>query len=78
MHDLELLSEVWKVLRSHLIRADVEAAADDFVGLLTEHGIVPSEILQYVVGDDVLRSVIVDEDELEDDDDDDDIYEYED
>ena len=66
-HDLELILQVWKELKSHLIGGDVEDAADDFVHVLMEHGISPNEILKYGVDRDLKHALhgLADEEELE-------------
>lgn len=59
MEDLEVHLEVWKALKTHLISSDVEAAADDFVHVLLEHGADANEIVKYAVDSD-LKEVLKD------------------
>jgi hypothetical protein len=78
MNDLEVQLQIWKELKPHLIGGDVEAAADDFIHVLLEHGADANEIMKYAVDSDlklVLRDH-ADEEHFEDDLDDADEFDY--
>jgi len=72
-HDIEILLQIWKELKPHLLGGDVDAAADDFMHVLLEHGIDANEIIAFGV-DSHLKSALrdladeehFDEEELED------------
>jgi len=77
--DVETHLQVWKELKPHLIGGDVEAAAEDFLRVLIEHGADADEIATYAL-DDALKLAIqeyveIDEDEFEGEQDQDE-YEY--
>lgn len=67
-HDIELALQIWKQLKPHLAGGDVEAAADDFIGTLLEHGIEANEIISFSL-DSELKTIMrghVEEEDFED------------
>lgn len=74
--DIELHLQIWKELKPHLAGGDVEAAADDFVHVLLEHGVDAEDIMSYALDSELknaLRGLVEDEhfdDEEEDEDED--------
>ena len=47
--DIEIHLQVWEELKPHLIGGDVEAAAEDFLRVLVEHGADAAEIAKYAL-----------------------------
>ena len=75
---LEIHLEIWEVMQEHIV--DVKGAADDFVAVLIENGIVGEKIADATTNEDVKKALIdydvdvdVDDnyDEYSEDDDDD-------
>ena len=58
-HDIELLLQIWKELRPHILSGDRSDAAEDFVHTLMEHGIDPNDVMEFAVDGD-LKSVLRD------------------
>lgn len=78
---LEIHLEIWEVMQEHIV--DVKGAADDFVAVLIENGIVGEKIADATTNEDVKKALIdydvevdVDDDydEYSEDDDEDDAY----
>ena len=68
-HDIELHLQIWKELRPHLMGGDVEAAAEDFIHVLLEHGVDAKDLASYAL-DKELKTALRDyTDEAEFDDD---------
>ena len=74
--DIETHLQVWKELKPHLIGGDVDAAAEDFMRVLIEHGADADEIATYAL-DGALKLAIQEYIEIEEDFEDTDIDEYE-
>lgn len=80
-HNLELHLQIWKELKPHLAGGDVEAAADDFIHVLIEHGIDANEIVTYAIDSELKLALhgLVDEEELiEEYEDEEDLWEFDD
>ena len=77
--DLETHLQVWKELKPHLMGGDVEAAAEDFIRVLIEHGAEAESIAEYAL-DEALKLALQEYIELDEEtfDDDHDETEYED
>ena len=58
-HDIELLLQIWKELRTHILSGDRTEAAEDFIHVLVEHGVDPNEIMGFALDSD-LKSVLRD------------------
>jgi hypothetical protein len=74
-HDIELVLQIWKELRPHILANDRTDAAEDFIHTLLEHGIDANEIMTFAV-DSELKTILRDhaddehfDDEEEDEDD---------
>ena len=68
-HDIELLLQIWKELRTHILNGDRTEAAEDFIHTIIEHGIDPNEVMEFALDDDlklVLRDH-ADEEHFDDD-----------
>ena len=74
-YDIDMLLQIWKELRPHLIGGDVEAAAYDFVHVLFEHGVAAEELAGYALDPELKEALrdFTDEDlDYEDEDEDED------
>ena len=69
-HDIELLLQIWKELRPHILSGDRPEAAEDFLHTLMEHGIDPNDIMEFAVDSD-LKTILrdhADEEHFDEDD----------
>ncbi len=75
-HDLDLLILIWKELKPHLIVSDADAAADDFIHVLLEHGVDANELLTYALDRELKLALrgVADEENFEDEEEDDDYF----
>ena len=79
-HDIELILQIWKEMKPHILGGDIESAAEDFVHILLEHGIDPNEVMTFAV-DSELKTILrdhADEEHFDEDDDEYDEGEYDD
>jgi type III secretory pathway lipoprotein EscJ len=53
---LELHLEIWEVIQEHIV--DVKDAADEFVALLIENGIDAEKIADATTNDDIKKSLL--------------------
>ena len=58
-HDIELLLQIWKELRTHILSGDRTEAAEDFIHVLVEHGVDANDIMEFAVDSD-LKSILRD------------------
>jgi len=58
-HDIELLLQIWKELRTHILAGDRTEAAEDFIHTIMEHGVDPNEVMEFAVDSD-LKSILRD------------------
>jgi heat shock protein HspQ len=58
-HDIELLLQIWKELRTHILSGDRTEAAEDFIHVLMEHGVDPNNVMAFAVDQD-LKSILRD------------------
>jgi len=58
-HDIELLLQIWKELRQHILSGDRTEAAEDFIHTIIEHGVDPNEVMAFALDAD-LNSVLRD------------------
>ena len=68
-HDIELLLQIWKELRQHILAGDRTEAAEDFIHTIMEHGVDPNDVIQFAVDSD-LKSILrehADEEHFDDD-----------
>ena len=68
-HDIELLLQIWKELRQHILSGDRTEAAEDFIHTIMEHGVDPNDVIQFAVDSD-LKSILrehADEEHFDDD-----------
>lgn len=68
-HDIDMLLEIWKGLKPHLAGGDIDAAAEDFVHILTEHGISAEDLAEYAL-DPELKAILreyTDEEDFDED-----------
>ena len=52
-HDIELLLQIWKELRTHILSGDRTEAAEDFIHVLMEHGVDANDIMEFAVDSDL-------------------------
>ena len=72
--NIETHLQVWNALRPHLAGADIQAAAEEFINVLIEHGANASDMTEYAL-DKELKIALLDHTDNVDVDDDDDFYE---
>lgn len=58
-HDIELLLQIWKELKPHILSGDRTDAADDFIHVILEHGVDANEVMTYALDSD-LKSILRD------------------
>ena len=58
-HDIELLLQIWKELRTHILSGDRTEAAEDFIHVLMEHGVDANDIMEFAVDSD-LKTILRD------------------
>ena len=58
-HDIELLLQIWKELRTHILSGDRPEAAEDFIHVLVEHGVDANDIMEFAVDSD-LKAILRD------------------
>ena len=70
-HDIELLLQIWKELRPHILSGDREEAAEDFIHTIMEHGVDPNEVMTFATDAD-LKAILrehADEEHFDEDED---------
>jgi hypothetical protein len=58
-HDIELLLQIWKELRTHILAGDRTEAAEDFIHTILEHGVDANEVMEFALDDD-LKAILRD------------------
>ena len=58
-HDIELLLQIWKELKPHILSGDRSDAAEDFIHTIMEHGVDPNEVMTFAL-DENLRAILRD------------------
>ena len=58
-HDIELLLQIWKELRTHILSGDRTEAAEDFIHTIMEHGVDPNDVMEFALDSD-LKSILRD------------------
>ena len=69
-HDIELLLQIWKELRTHILAGDRTEAAEDFIQTIMEHGVDPNDVITFAVDSD-LKAILrehADEEHFDDED----------